>query len=95
MRKPIWIATGLGAAFALLTLALLVAAALEQDEYVCEVCVTFLDRTICREAAGPTPEEATRTAQDNACAFLASGMTQVVSCGKTRPDSVSCSRPGS
>ena len=42
-------------------------------------------------AMGTTREEAVRTATDNACAFLASGMTQSVECTtRTAPVSVTC-----
>lgn len=57
----------------------------------CEVCMTFRGRTVCREAVGPTPQEATRTATDNACALLgATGMTLSIECSNTRPASVTC-----
>lgn len=90
MRRPIVIATLIGIALAVATLALVVGALVDSIRYRCEVCVTFVGRTECREAVGPTAAEASRTAQDNACAFLASGMTQVVSCTSQRPTSSSC-----
>ncbi len=66
------------------TLALVVFGVLSSFAHECEVCVTFHGRTACRRAAGSTAEEALRTAQDNACAFVASGMTETVGC-TTRP----------
>ena len=56
----------------------------------CEVCITFNGRTVCREAYGKTPEEAIRTATDNACGLLAAGMTQAIACGNVPPDSTTC-----
>lgn len=53
-----------------------------------EVCIEYRGRTLCRTAAGPTREEAIRTAADNACALLASGMTDSMQCGRTEPKSV-------
>jgi hypothetical protein len=53
-----------------------------------EVCVNFQGRTNCRIASGPTQEQAVRTATDNACATIASGMTESMSCGQTPPTSV-------
>ena len=53
-----------------------------------EVCQEYRGRTVCRTAAGPTREEAVRTAIDNACALLASGMTDSMQCGATPPRSV-------
>ncbi len=62
----------------------------QQYDQVCEVCVTFKGRTACREAYGKTAEEATRTAADNVCGVIASGMTDSISCQNTPPDSVAC-----
>jgi hypothetical protein len=61
-----------------------------QTTHTCEVCIEFDGRTQCRTAKGPTIEEATRTASDNACALLASGMTDSMRCGRTPPKSVKC-----
>lgn len=53
-----------------------------------EVCVDFNGRTSCRIASGPTKEEAVRTATDNACALIASGMTDTMTCGHQPPSSI-------
>ena len=53
-----------------------------------EVCLTFNGRQACRIASGPTLAEATRTASDNACALVASGVTETMACGRIQPDSV-------
>ena len=53
-----------------------------------EVCVEFQGRTNCRIASGPTRESALRTATDNACATIASGMTETMACGQKPPTSV-------
>ncbi|MCC7499322.1 MAG: hypothetical protein IT160_17195 [Bryobacterales bacterium] len=53
-----------------------------------EVCITFGGRTECRTASGATLEEAERTAVQNACALLASGMTASMACERTAPTSV-------
>lgn len=53
-----------------------------------EVCITFQGRQACRVASGPTQAEAIRTATDNACALVASGVTETMACGRTVPDSV-------
>ena len=53
-----------------------------------EVCVAFNGRTNCRIASGPTREAAQRAATDNACATIASGMTETMSCGHNPPQSV-------
>ena len=53
-----------------------------------EVCVGFQGHQNCRTAAGPTEEQAIRTATDNACATISSGMTESMTCGRTPPLSV-------
>lgn len=53
-----------------------------------EVCITFNGRQACRIASGPSQAEAVRTATDNACALIASGVTETMACGRTAPDRV-------
>jgi hypothetical protein len=48
----------------------------------------FEGRNNCRTALGNTKEVALRTAIDNACALIASGMTQTIACSNTPPKSV-------
>ena len=77
--------------FGVLTIALLIYAMLQQAKVTCDVCVTFHGKTECRTAAGPDREQTVRTAVDNACGLLTSGMTNSINCSNTPPDSVSCS----
>lgn len=81
---------GVGVLLGLVTMALIVHSAIQGFGILCEVCVTFEGRTQCREAYGPTREEAIRTASENACGLLTSGMTNSIRCGNTRPDSATC-----
>jgi hypothetical protein len=90
MARPIVRATVIGIALALLTAGALVWAILGSMRVQCEVCVTFRGQRTCRTATGATPEEARRTATDNACAFLASGMTDGIACANTPPDAATC-----
>jgi hypothetical protein len=90
MSKPIVLATVIFGALALLTVGLVIHSTMSSYEQLCEVCVTFRGQTQCREAYGGTPQEAVRTATDNACALLASGMTASIECSKTPPDRVTC-----
>lgn len=53
-----------------------------------EVCMEFQGRTACRIAAAATREQAVRTATDNACALISSGMTDSMACTQTPPRSV-------
>ncbi len=76
--------------FGVLTIGLLIYAMLGQAKVTCEVCVTFQGKTECRTAAGPDREQAVRTAVDNACGLLTSGMTNSINCSNTAPDSITC-----
>lgn len=69
-------------------LALLVYSTLDLGRVTVEVCVEFKGRTNCGSAAAPTEEEAVRTATDNACALLTSGMTESMACSRRPPTSV-------
>jgi len=57
----------------------------------CEVCIEFEGRQACRAVDGATQAEAHTSAVNNACAFLASGVTQVMACERTTPSRESCS----
>jgi hypothetical protein len=54
----------------------------------CEVCVTFRGSQACRTAAASTRDLALRTATENACALISSGVTDTNQCTNTPPDSV-------
>jgi hypothetical protein len=53
----------------------------------------FRGGTACRTASAETREDAIRTAADNACAQLVSGMTDSIACTQTPPKSISCKEP--
>ena len=53
-----------------------------------EVCMTFNGRTNCRTASGSTEEFARRTATTNACAELASGVTDSMACDAATPTKI-------
>lgn len=76
------------AAFAVAFVIVLLYLTLGLRRYRVEVCVVFRGRTECRTAAGGTREAAQRTAIENACAFLASGMADSIACSQTTPASV-------
>ena len=90
VKRPIVIATLLFLALAGISIALIGISASDATAWQCEVCVTFRGAQACREALGPTEKDATRTAQDNACGLVSSGMTQSISCANTVPDSITC-----
>ncbi len=80
------------AVFVLLVLGLIVFSTLSLGGYSCEVCMEYQGRSKCRTARGSTEEEARKTGIDNACAFLASGVTDSIACTNTPPKSVQCEK---
>jgi hypothetical protein len=56
----------------------------------CEVCIDFGGRQACRAVDGDTESAARMSAINNACAFLASGVTQVMACERTPPTKADC-----
>src|SRR5512138_2424292 len=94
MRNPMTKAVLIFLFLAAATAAILALAVRGQQRVHCEVCVTFHGATQCREAAGATTAEAQKTAHETACAVLASGMTDSISCQNVEPDSVRCDAPG-
>ena len=56
----------------------------------CEVCMQFDGRTICRSASAARRDEALRSAADNACALLTSGMTNSIRCQQSEPVRTEC-----
>ena len=78
----------LGVAFAALILGIVIYSTLGNARYRCEVCVAYQGRSACRVAGASTQEQAQRTAQENACAQIASGVTDSIACGSTTPTSV-------
>ena len=59
------------------------------SRYRVQVCVEFQGRSNCAIAAAATEQGALRTAQENACAVISSGVTDSMQCGNlNRPVSV-------
>jgi hypothetical protein len=56
----------------------------------CEVCIEFRGRQACRAVDGNDEQEARAAAVTNACALLASGVTDTVACQNTPPSEVRC-----
>jgi hypothetical protein len=53
-----------------------------------EVCMEFKGMTDCRIASGSTEEFALRTATNNACALISSGVTDSIACDQSKPTKV-------
>lgn len=56
----------------------------------CDVCMRYEGRENCRTASAATRDEAMRSAVDNACALLASGMTETIRCQRGEPARTEC-----
>ena len=81
----------LGVAFCALVLGFVIYTTISAgaSKYRVEVCMEFQGRSACRVAAAATEQQARRTAQDNACALISSGVTDSMQCGNyTEPVSV-------
>jgi hypothetical protein len=72
---------------------LVVASSLRLSGVRCELCVEFGGRQACRAVDGATEAEARAAAQTNACALLASGVTETMACERTTPSRVACRTP--
>ena len=56
----------------------------------CEVCMEFRGRRACRTVDGNDETDTRSAAITNACALLASGVTDTVACQNTAPEIVRC-----
>jgi hypothetical protein len=60
-----------------------------RQKYRVEVCMQYQGRNACRTAASATEQQALRTAHENACAQIASGVTDTIQCEQyTQPITV-------
>ncbi len=81
----------LGIAFVALVIGMVIYTTMSasSSRYRVEVCVEFQGRSACRTAAAATEQNALRTAQENACALVSSGVTDSMQCGNyNKPVSV-------
>ncbi len=60
------------------------------SDFECQVCITFEGNDVCRTVTGKTEMEGLRTGIDNACALLASGVTDSLRCQRTTPRKAGC-----
>ena len=58
-------------------------------KYKVKICMAFHGQTACKVASAVSETGALRTATEGACADIASGVTETVSCQNTSPQSVS------
>ena len=82
MKKPaVWIVVIFGLAF----LAMMYTSVQGLKKYRAEACMEFQGRQACRTASAATAEQARRTAIENACAQISSGMTDSIACHNSTP----------
>ena len=84
MKQSVW----LGILFIALVVGFVVYSTFSTGRIRCEVCITYQGRRSCRTASAGTRELALRTATENACAQISSGITDSNQCHNTPPDSV-------
>ncbi len=80
--------TIIGIAFALVIVGVLIYSSFGLRRYRVEVCVEFNGQQSCRTASASNREQAQRAATNNACAQIASGMTDSMACTSKPPVSV-------
>jgi len=85
MKKPVL----LGILFIAAVLAVIIYSSLSLAQHRVEVCMQYQGRSACRTAAGSTRDFALRTATANACAQIASGVTDSTACERSEPVRVS------
>ena len=78
----------LAVVFVLAVLGFLIYSSLNIAKYRVEVCVAFHGMTSCRTASADTRDHAMRSAQSNACALIASGVTDTMQCEHSNPTSL-------
>jgi len=82
MKKP---AVLLGILFVAVVLGVLIYSSMNLSGKRVEVCVSFHGAQACRTASGQTEEFALRTATNNACAQVSSGVTDSIACENAPP----------
>jgi hypothetical protein len=78
----------IGVVFVVGLLAYLIYSSMHIAHYRVEVCVAYQGRSECRIASADTKEHALRSAQNNACGLMVSGVTETMQCEHVDPSSV-------
>jgi hypothetical protein len=77
-----------GIAFVIVVVAALVYSTMTLGTHRVEVCMEYNGMTSCRTVSGSKRDETLRTAVSNACATIASGVTDSMACDRTEPKKV-------
>jgi hypothetical protein len=80
----------LGALLLATVLGYVIVESFQLEAATCEVCMSYGGRTQCRSVSGSDTKEARQAAITNACAFLSSGVTDTMACGRQKPASEKC-----
>jgi len=56
----------------------------------CGLCIGFQGKRECVHALGPSEKQALQEARQNACAVLASGVTDVLACNRADLEAIEC-----
>jgi hypothetical protein len=76
-------------------LALVAYSTMKGSRYRVEVCMAYQGRANCRTVSAKGEAAALRSASDNACADIASGVTDTMRCQQSPPQSIKwLQRPG-
>ena len=86
MKKTSWVVIGVLVGL----IGIVVYSSLQIGGVRCEVCIRFRGREVCRSVDGTTEVEALMAATTNACARLASGVTDSLACERTPPTVSEC-----
>jgi hypothetical protein len=86
MKRTSWITVGVLVGL----MAVVVYSSFQIGGVRCEVCIQFQGREVCRAVDGTTEVEALSAATTNACALLASGVTNTLACERTPPRVSEC-----
>lgn len=84
MKKPVLVGILIVAA----VLGIITYSMLGLSSHRVEVCIEFNGRTNCKIARGADQQTAIRTAIDNACGELASGVTDSMACTRSEPTKI-------
>lgn len=76
------------AVFIAVVIALIVYSTMGGTRYRAEICMVYQGRSACKTVTGKSETSVLRGGISNACADIASGVTQTMGCEQTQPQSV-------
>lgn len=76
------------AVFVIAFLALLAYSTLAGPRYRVQVCMSYQARSACKTVSAKSEQAALRSAAENACADIASGVTDTIGCQQSQPQSI-------